>query len=412
MEPILLTRGRDAARQTLAVYCEAGGFVALEAALRERSADRIIDVLDEAKLRGRGGAAFPVARKWRLAREQSANEKYVVANGGEHEPGSAKDKLLVEKYPHEVLEGMLLCGLATGAHRGVLYLIEDMTGPIAAAEAAIAELRAAGWLGASVGGSDFAFDVDIHRAPTTYVAGEETAALESIEGRAAKPRKKPPYPGTEGLFGKPTTVNNVETLAHVPYVLRKGAAHYRSIGTPNSTGTMLFTLPARAARPGVYELPFGTTFRELIYGCGGGPSSGRALRAILPALSCGFLSAEHLDAKVDHDTLRALGSSPGCGGVTWIEEGDGVVARVAEIAQFFMDEQCGLCPPCRMETNQIAHLVRGVQQGQTAGVAKKIETVAAFARGKGRCSLIEMAAAPVLSALRLFPAEFGAASGA
>ena len=246
--PILLTRPAGAPRQTLREYREEGGLAALENALATLTPAEVVDRMEAAGLRGRGGAAFPVATKWRLALQQEGFEKYVVANGGEHEPGSDKDKFLVEHYPHKVLEGMLLCGHATGARRGYLYLIEDMAGPIASAEAAIAELTEAGWLGDDVGGSGSCFDVQIHRAPTTYVAGEETAALESIEGRPAQPRKKPPYPGVCGLFGRPTTVNNVETLAHVPYVLRHGADQYRALGHGESAGTMLFTLGERFAQ--------------------------------------------------------------------------------------------------------------------------------------------------------------------
>lgn len=400
MTHILLTRPADAPRQTLAEYRDEGGWSGLSATPAE-----VLDAIEGAGLRGRGGAAFPVARKWRLAAGTEADQKYVVANGGEHEPGSAKDKFLVEKYPHKVLEGMARCGYATGATRGYLYLIEDMAGPIAAAEAAISEAREAGLLGEH-------FDVEIHRAPTTYVAGEETAALESIEGRDAKPRKKPPYPGESGLFGKPTTVNNVETLAHVPWILREGVDAYRAIGVGESTGTMLFTLDDRVAKPGVYELPFGSTFRALIYGCGGGPKSGRAIRAILPALSSSFLEADHLDASMDHATLRSLDSALGCGGVTFLEEGEDIVERAAQIARFFMAEQCGLCPPCRMETNQIVHILDGVLAAKGPGFAVKLEKITSFARGKGRCSLIEMAAAPVLSALCLFPGDFAARSAA
>ena len=409
--PLLLTRPADAPRQTLDEYREEGGCAALETAVSSGSPASVLGEVETARLRGRGGASFPVGRKWQLAAASDAQAKYVVANGGEHEPGSAKDHHLVARYPHKVLEGMALCGYATGAQRGYLYLIEDMEEPIAAAEAAIAELRDAGMLGESIAGSSFSFDIEVHRAPTTYVAGEETAALESIEGRPAKPRAKPPYPGEQGLFGAPTTVNNTETLAHVPFIVREGAAAYAAIGAGSSTGTMLFTLDDRVARPGVYELAFGATFRELIYGCGGGPASGRAIRAFLPALSCAYLSGEHLDASMDHDTVAGLGSSLGCGGLSFIEEGEDPLPRLIEIAQFFMDEQCGQCPPCRMETNQMAHILRGVQAGKGPGYAPKLEKLAAFARGKGKCSLIEMAAAPVLSAVQLFAAELEASAG-
>ncbi|MEM7204937.1 MAG: NADH-ubiquinone oxidoreductase-F iron-sulfur binding region domain-containing protein [Planctomycetota bacterium] len=407
---ILLTKDRAAGPQTFAEFRAEGGLLALETALAA-APEAVLAALESSGLRGRGGAGFPAAVKWRLAASQPGPDKYVLANGGEHEPGSDKDKHLVEHYPHKVLEGMVLCGFATGASRGYLYLIEDMAAPLAAAEHAIIELRDAGWLGADIGGRGFAFDIEIHRAPTTYVAGEETAALESVEGRPAKPRAKPPYPGESGLFGKPTTVNNVETFAHVPYLLRHGAAHYRSIGTADCPGTMLFTLGQQVLRPGVYELPFGSTFRQLLDGCGGGLRSGGEVRAILPALSCAWLGAEHLDAVMDRATLRDLGSSLGCGGVTFIESGDDVVARALDIAQFFMDEQCGLCPPCRMQTNQAVHVLRGVAAGKGPGYAEKLEKLTAFARGKGRCSLIEMAAAPLMSALRLFEADFARAAG-
>jgi NADH:ubiquinone oxidoreductase subunit F (NADH-binding) len=319
--------------------------------------------------------------------------------------------VLVARHPHAVLEGMLLCGFATGAAEGVLYLIEDMVEPIAAAEAAIAEARAAGLLGAPLPGTSFAFDVSVHRAPTTYVAGEETAALDAIQGGPGKPRKKPPYPGESGLYGLPTVVNNVETLAHVPWIVRNGAAAFAAIGTAESKGTMLFTLGAEVERPGVYELPFGATYRQLIDGCGGGLRGGRRVRAVLPAMSCAFLPAAHLDVPIAGETLRPLGTSPGCGGVRVVAEGDDVVALVREIAGFFMREQCGQCPACRMQTNQVAHVLAGVQAGKGPGYQEKIEKVTAFARGKGLCSLIEMAAAPVLSALRLFPEDFARAAG-
>jgi len=400
---ILLTRPAGSPPQDLDAYREAGGYVALERARAGVEAAAVIDLLEEAGLRGRGGAAFPAARKWRIAAAQQGSPKFVVANGGEHEPGSNKDKFLVEFYPHAVVEGMLLCAHATGATKAWLYLIEDMDGPIASAERAIEEARVAGLC------SDV--DVCVHRAPTTYVAGEETAAIDSIEGGAGKPREKPPYPGEFGIDGRPTTVNNVETLAHVPFIVREGAAAYRAIGTEQSPGTMLFTLGPEVNSPGVYELPFGVTYRQLIEEHGGGLASGRSVRAVQPALSCGFLAAEHLDTPITHEGLRACGTSPGCGGVRIVEEGEDVIARVEAIAQFFMDEQCGQCPPCRMETNQLVHIVKGVRAAKGPWYVQQIEKITSFARGKGQCSLIEMAAAPVLSALEVFGDDFAATAG-
>jgi NADH-quinone oxidoreductase subunit F len=407
--PILLTRPQGAGPETLAEYRQAGGYQALAAALRGEPG-AVTDAVERAQLRGRGGAGFPAARKWRLAMAATGTPKYVVANGGEHEPGSSKDRHLVEKYPHRVLEGLLLCGFATGASEGWLYLIEDMAPALDSAGRALEELRGAGLLGPRILGSAFSFDVKLHRAPTTYVAGEETAALAAIEGQPARPRSKPPYPGESGLFGRPTTVNNVETLAHVPWIVQNGADAYARIGTEQSKGTMLFTLGDEVHRPGVYELPFGASYRQLIEGCGGGARHG-AVRAVLPAMSCAFLSAEHLDAPIAHETLRPLGTSPGCGGVRVITEGTDVVALSIEIAGFFMREQCGQCPPCRMETNQFVHILKGVQAGKGPGYEDKLRKLAAFARKKGFCSLIEMAAAPVLSAVRVFEGDFARAAG-
>jgi len=393
--------------EDLATYRAAGGWESVQRAVSgDLSPADIRHAVTESGLRGRGGAAFPVGRKWELAASTSSEVRHVVANGGEHEPGSRKDRLLVARHPHKVLEGMVLCGLATGAARGWLYLIEDMEEAAAAASRAIEEAREAGLLGERLLGSPLAFDVVLVKAPPTYVAGEETAALEVIEGRRAWPRKKPPYPGQQGLFNQPTTVNNVETLACAPAIVRLGPDWYRGLGRRGGAGTMLFTLDDRVARPGVHELPVGSTFRELLEEAGGGLVSGRGVRAILPALSSCFLPASCLDTPMTFEAVREAGSGLGCGGVTLIEEGECVVERVAEIAAFFQREQCGQCPPCRMETSTLAAIVEQVRTGTAGDYAQQIDRVVAFAAGKGFCSLIAMAAAPVTSALRLFPGDF------
>jgi NADH-quinone oxidoreductase subunit F len=399
---LLLPERPTTTPESLAEYRARGGYEGLQRVRAADGAQWLRGEVATALLRGRGGAAFPTARKWELAVAASADRKYVVANGGEHEPGSDKDRVLVERHPHTVLEGLLLAGLATGATEGWLYLIEDMHGPRASAEQALAELRDAGLL---------AFPVHVHLGPTTYVAGEETAALQAIEGKPAKPKKKPPFPGEAGLFGKPTTVNNVETLAHVAWIAQHGGASFARIGTAESKGTLLFTLPDAVQRPGVYEAPFGVTYRELIEHHGGGMRGGRRVRAILPAMSCAFLLAEHLDVPIAYETLRPLGSSPGCGGIRIVDDATDVVALTIEIAEFFMREQCGQCPPCRMETNQFVHILKGVQAKKGPGYDDKIRKLAEFSRKKGFCSLIEMAAAPVVSALKLFAMDFAAAAG-
>src|SRR5262245_7510902 len=402
----LLTRPTGSPPETLKAYRSAGGWEALRLALTEKSPADVGREVAGSGLRGRGGAGFPAGGKWELAAAAEATPRYVVANGGEHEPGSRKDRLLVTEYPHKVLEGLALCAYATGASEAWLYLIEDMAEALASARAALDEARGAGLVGPSVLGTPFALEVHVVTAPTTYVAGEETAALEVIEGRKAWPRKKPPYPGTSGLFGKPTTVNNVETLAHVPGIVRQGASWFRALGAHGGAGTMLFTLDDRVRRPGVYERPLGTTFRSLLEECGGGTKSGRAVRGVLPALSSSFLPASGLDLPLTHEALKEAGSGLGCGGVGFVEEGACLVCRVSEIADFFMSEQCGQCPPCRMETNTRAAGLGQVRAGTAGDYAAQIEKITTFARGKGYCSLIEMAAAPVLSALRHFPEDF------
>ena len=398
---LLLPERPTDAPEGLAEYRGRGGYRGLDA-VREKGAAWLRDEVETAGLRGRGGAAFPTIRKWRIAAAASSDEKYMVANGGEHEPGSSKDRHLTERHPHAVLEGLLCAGIATGATKGYVYLIEDMHGPRASVEQALREASEAGLL---------TFPVELHLGPTTYVAGEETAALNSIEGQPAKPRKKPPFPGEAGLFRRPTTVNNTETLAHVAWIAREGGARFAEIGTAESKGTLLFTLGEEVERPGVYELPFGATYRDLIEGCGGGVRGGGCVRAILPAMSAPFLDAAHLDAPIGYETLAAFGSSPGCGGVRVVTDETDVVALTIEIAEFFMREQCGQCPPCRMETNQFVHILKAVQAGKGPGYDAKMTRLAEFSKNKGHCSLIEMTAAPVISALRVFSEDFAAAAG-
>ena len=389
---LLLTRPQDAEPEGLQEYLDFGGYQAL-AKVRATSPAEVVAALREADLRGRGGAGFPAWRKWEMGREAEGEQKHVVVNGGEHEPGSRKDRFLMARYPHRVIEGAAICAATTGASSIVLYLIEDMTDAIESANRAIEEATAGGYLAG--------LSVRVALAPTTYVAGEETAALEVIEGRKAWPRKKPPYPGQAGLYGQPTTVQNVETLAWVPGIVRNGSGWFRP-------GAMLCTLDESFARPGIYEVPLGTTLRALVEDFGGGTKGGRAVKAILPALSSAFLPAPALDTPMTHEAMRAAGSNLGCGGFSVIEEGACVVERALSIAEFFKTSQCGQCPPCRMETATIAAVFQKVASGQPGEYAAQVEKITAFTKGKGNCSLIEMAAAPALSALRLFPEDFEA----
>ncbi len=409
---LLLSRSPEEGRQDLKAYEAEGGFSAFRRALKQGTPpESLIDELNTGKLRGRGGAGFPVGRKWGIAAGIENEHKFVIANGGEHEPGSKKDHLLLEKYPHKVLEGLLLAAYATRAKKGFVYIIDVMDVARASVEKAFEELKEAGLLGEKILGTEFSLDLHLHLAPPTYVAGEETAVIDSIEGGPAKPRGKPPYPSEAGLYGKPTTINNVESLAQAAALLRMGGAEYAKIGTEESKGTMLLTLGGRAKNPGVYEVPFGTTYRQLIEELGGGTRSGKAIRALQPAMSCAFLGPEGLDLEISFEALAQAGSSLGCGGISWIEEGQDPLPRLMTIAKFFADSQCGQCPPCNMITSNFLHVMQGVKAGKPGDFAGAISKIAAFAVGKGKCGLPSMDAAPLASAIKLFHEEIKAKLG-
>ena len=406
MDAILLTKDHGTDPQTLDEYRAEGGYEALKQALAS-SPQAVLDAVVASGLRGRGGAGFPTGQKWSLGALEPATPKYVVGNGGEDEPGSRKDRVLMERYPHKVVEGVILAAYAIGANEAILYVNALFDRAIARLEAAIAEAAADGYLGRSVGGSNFALSMRVHPGPQQYVAAEDTAALEVIQGRKPLPREKPPYPTSAGLYGKPTVVNNVETFAHVPVIIRNGPESFRSVGTADNPGTMLFTLPPNVRRPGVVELPIGTPLRALIDEYGGGLASGRPIRGVLPGgPSSGWIGAEDLDVPLDHEPLAQKGSALGCGVLRVLEEGECVVEVLDEIAQFFMRESCGQCPTCVMETQTLAKIVSQVRSGRgTQQLVDQIPKLQAFAKGKGFCSLISMPFPPLNSALRLYPED-------
>jgi NADH-quinone oxidoreductase subunit F len=407
VEAILLTNGVGNGPQSLDAYRAEGGYEALTKAVAESSKNVLAAVIASG-LRGRGGAGFPTGQKWSFAAAEAESEKYIVANGGEDEPGSLKDRVLMEGYPHRILEGVILAAYAVGAHEAVLYVNALYTQAIAGFEAAIRDAEAAGYLGPRVAGSDFVLKVRIHPAPQEYVAGEDSAALEAIEGKKAQPRQKPPFPTSAGLFGKPTVVNNMETFAYVPAIVRKGPEWFRSQGTADNPGTMLFTLPDNLKNPGVVELPVGTSLRALIEEYGGGLASGKPVKAVLPGgPSSGFVAADQLDVAMDRGPLGEVGSALGCAVLRVFEEGACMVEVIDEIAKFFQRESCGQCPTCVMETNTLSNITGHVFSGEgTQAMLEQIPKVGMFAKGKGFCGLISMPIPPLTSAIRLFPDEF------
>ena len=409
MEGVLFPHGIVEKREGLKDYRLRGGYRALATAVKAPPED-VIKEISNAGLRGRGGAGFPTGKKWSFTRECAKQPHYLVMNGGEDEPGSKKDRVLMETLPHLVIEGVILAAYATGASKAYLYINANYEPAIKSITDALAEAKGVGYWGENILGSDFSLDIEITPAPHNYVAGEDTAALEVIEGKKPWPRPKPPFPVTVGLFGKPTAVNNVETLANVPPIVLHGAEWYRAFGTAESSGTMIFSLNEDVNRPGIYELPFGTPLRYLIEECGGGMKGGKKIKAIMPAApSSAFLTPDKIDTPLDHSSMREAGSALGCGVVHLVPEGSCIVEEVLKISEFFTAESCGQCPACRMETNTLTSLLKKVQQGQGGQpILEQFGKILAFNKGKGFCNLIAMPGPPIESALKLFPDDFQA----
>jgi NADH-quinone oxidoreductase subunit F len=409
MEGVLFPHGVANGREGLKEYRARGGYEALLKAIKA-PADNVIKSVADAGLRGRGGAGFPTGKKWQFTREAPGEPRYLVLNGGEDEPGSKKDRVLLENLPHLVIEGTILSAYAIGAMKVYFYINANYELATKSINDALAEARVAGYLGENLLGSNFSLDIEVVPAPHNYVAGEDTAALEVIEGRKAWPRQKPPFPVTVGLFGKPTSVNNVETLANVAPIVLHGAEWYRKFGTADSPGTMIFSLDDTVNRPGVYELAFGTPLRYLIEECGGGMRGGKKIKAIMPAApSSAYLPPEKIDTPLDHNSMRDAGSGLGCGVVRLVAEGTCIVEEVIKISEFFTVESCGQCPACRMETSTLTSLLKKVQAGQGGQpILEQFGKVIAFNQGKGFCSLIAMPGPPIESALKLFPSDFEA----
>ncbi len=409
MDGILFPHGVPEGREGLKEYRARGGYEAL-ARFITSSPEEVIQQIIDTGLRGRGGAGFPTGKKWSFTREAPEQPRYLVMNGGEDEPGSKKDRVLMENLPHLVIEGVILATYAIGAAKAYFYINANYQAATQSITDALTEAKSAGYWGPNILGGGFDLDIEMVAAPHNYVAGEDTAVLEVIEGKQPLPRQKPPFPVTVGLFGKPTSVNNVETLANVAPILLRGPDGYRKFGTPDSPGTMIFSLNDDVNRPGVYELPFGTPLRHLIENCGGGMKDGKKIKAIMPAApSSAYLPLDKLDTPLEPNAMRAAGSALGCGVVRLVGEGTCIVEEVLKIADFFTVESCGQCPACRMETNTLSMLMKKVQEGQGGPpILEQFSKVLAFNKGKGFCNLIAMPGPPIESALKLFPRDFEA----
>jgi NADH-quinone oxidoreductase subunit F len=352
---------------------------------------------------GRGGAAFPTGRKWSAVAAQPARPHHVVCNADESEPGTFKDRVLLEGDPFAVVEAMTIAGFATGGSTGYLYLRGEYPEAEARVRNAIAAARAAGLLGSDILGSGFSFDIELRRGAGAYICGEETALFESIEGKRGEPRNKPPFPVEVGLFGKPTVINNVETLANVPLIVRDGGAAYATIGTEGSTGPKLFCLSGNVARPGVYEVEFGATLRELVDLAGGVPG-GRPIKAILLGGAAGvFVGPETMDTPLTFEGTRAIGATLGSGVVMVFDDTADLVGTLRRIAQFFRDESCGQCVPCRVgsvrQEELLARLAAGSRVRPRDEELTLLREIGQAMRDASICGLGQTASSAIESAL-------------
>ena len=372
---------------------------------RSRSAPRrVIAEVTASKLVGRGGAAFPTGRKWAAVAAQPARPHYLVCNADESEPGTFKDRVLLEGDPFAVVESMTIAAFATGCEQGYLYIRGEYPEAEARIADAIAAARDAGLLGTDILGSGFAFDIELRRGAGAYICGEETALFESIEGKRGEPRNKPPFPVEVGLFGKPTVVNNVETLVNVPLIVLEGGEAFAAIGTEGSTGPKLFCLSGHVARPGVYEVEFGATLRDLIELAGGVPG-GRAIRTILLGGAAGvFVGPDALDTPLTFEATRAIGATLGSGVVMVFDETADLVGTLRRIAQFFRDESCGQCVPCRVgsvrQEELLARLAAGSRVRPREEELVLLREIGQAMRDASICGLGQTASSAIESALR------------
>jgi NADH-quinone oxidoreductase subunit F len=389
-------------------YRKGGGYETLAATLNKTTADQVIEVVKASGLRGRGGAGFPTGLKWSFVPKASPKPRYIVCNADESEPGTFKDRELMEKNPHLLIEGMILAGYAIGSSLGYIYLRGEFEYIQQIIDKAIAEARAAGLLGENVAGSGYRFDLHTHLGAGAYICGEETALLSSLEGYRGQPRLKPPFPAVEGLYACPTVVNNTETLMCVPHIIKNGAAWYRQWGTEKSAGTKVFSVSGPVKRPGNYEVPLGYSMKQLIEKDCGGMVEGLKLKAVIPGgSSVPLLPAADLDTPLDYESMNAKGTFLGSGGVIVIDDQTCIVDALWNVTRFYEHESCGKCTPCREGTYWMAEVFERLENGH--GKDTDIDLLASVADnilGKSFCALGDAAAMPVQGALKHFRDEF------
>lgn len=390
-------------------YRANGGYAAAEKALRELKAEEIVELVKSSGLRGRGGAGFVTGVKWGFLPKDGQRPRYIACNADESEPATFKDRQILELNPHKLIEGLLIAAWANTIDAAYVYMRGEYRGPFENLSAAVAEAYAAGYLGKNILGTGMDFDVYLHRGAGAYICGEETGLLESLEGRKGQPRKRPPFPAVSGLWRRPTIVNNVETMSHVPHIVANGADWFRRIGVEKSFGTTIFGVSGDVIRPGTYELPLGTPLRELIFDYAGGIPEGRALKAVVPGgVSMPVLTAEQaMQVDMSHDGLVAVGSLLGTGGVVVLDERQCMVRAALVIARFFRHESCGQCTQCREGTGWMHKLLKSLEAGTgTMSDLEAIDEVSRFMEGHTICALADAAAWGSGWFLRRFRQEF------
>ena len=391
-------------------YIARDGYAALAKVLTEMTPDQVVDELRKSGLRGRGGAGFPTWMKWKFSKEAANDQKYVVCNADEGDPGAYMDRSTIEGDPHSILEAMAIAGRTIGASKGVVYIRAEYPLAIEHLETAIKQAREYGLLGKDILGTGFDFDVELRLGAGAFVCGEETALLASTMGKRGMPIPRPPFPAVSGLWQKPTVINNVETYANVPVILLRGGDWFAKIGTPKSTGTKVFALTGKINNSGLIEVPMGITLREIIYDIGGGIRGGKKFKAVQTGgPSGGVITADYLDTPIDYEHLQALGSIMGSGGMIVMDEDDCMVDVARFYQEFCVDESCGKCAPCRIGTRVLLTLLEKIAAGKgSRGDLDKIREVGTAMQKAALCGLGQTAPNPVLSTMKYFEAEYAA----
>ncbi len=402
---IQLPESRD-----IAYYMKHGGYQAFRKVLKEMDPDQVIEVVKESNLRGRGGAGFPTGVKWGFVPRNDDKPHYLLVNADESEPGTFKDRLLMDGNPHLVIEGAMIASFAIRANLSYIYIRGEFVKEAQILEAAIQQAYDNGLLGKNILGSGYDLDMYVHRGAGAYICGEETGLIESLEGKRGWPRIKPPFPAIEGFLQSPTIVNNVETLACVPVIIERGARWFKSIGPENSPGPKLYCLSGHINKPGVYELPMGTNLKELIYEYGGGILDGKSLKAVIPGgSSVPVLRAGEIDVAMDFDSLAKIGTMLGSAGTIVMHEDTCMVDALLNLIHFYRHESCGQCTPCREGTNWAERILKKIEHGQASEKdVDLLEEVANHINFRTICPLGDAAAMPIQSFLKKFRDEFHA----